>query len=181
MSSINGSVVRYILNHRLVLALIVSLLAVWLAGHVYSVGNAARGLFAADGGDTVHTESEFVNKVPIVANDVVYNPVDQMLYASVPSSVGSGGNAIVAVNPTTGAVGVPVFVGSEPNKLAMSDDGHSLYVFLDGAYAVRRFDTVTLTPGQQFTVGQDSFFGVYRAGDLAVAPGNPNLVAVARY
>ncbi|HKE58734.1 MAG TPA: hypothetical protein VKB46_18610, partial [Pyrinomonadaceae bacterium] len=180
MSTTARSVVTCLLNRRLFLALALSLLAVWLGGNLYSISQAARERAADDGG-TVHAESEFVNRVPVFANDVVYNPVDQMLYVSVPSSVGPGGNSIVSVNPTTGVVGTPVFVGSEPGKLSMSDDGHTLYVFLEGAYAVRRYDTLTQTPGQRFTVGQDSFFGVYRAGDLAVAPGNPNLVAVARY
>jgi hypothetical protein len=80
----------------------------------------------------------------------------------------------------TGEAGTPVFIGSEPSKLALSDDGHTLYVALGGASAVRRFDTATRTSGQQFSLGQDSFHGSYSTGDLAVAPGNPNVVAVAR-
>jgi hypothetical protein len=35
------------------------------------------------------------------------------------------------------------------------------------------------TPGLQFPLGQDLTFGRYRVNDLAVAPGSPNLVAVA--
>jgi sugar lactone lactonase YvrE len=99
----------------------------------------------------------------------------------VPSSAGASGNSIVPINPATGDVGAPVFVGSEPDKLALSDDGHTLYVALDGAFAVRRFDTQTRTPRAQFSVGLHNFFGVFRANDVAVAPSNPNLVAVARY
>ncbi|HET8670141.1 MAG TPA: hypothetical protein VFM05_05775, partial [Candidatus Saccharimonadales bacterium] len=100
---------------------------------------------------------------------------------SVPSSVGSGGNSIKTINPATGAVDSSVFVGSEPDKLAISDDGQSLYVNLDGAFSIRRFDASTQTPGLEFSVGQDNFFGRYAISDLAVAPGNPNLVAVARH
>src|SRR6185295_14610587 len=69
----------------------------------------------------------------------------------------------------------------EPNKLTLSDDGHNLYVSLDGAAAVRRFDVQTNTPGLQFTLGQDSFFGRFSVGEFAVAPGNPDLLAVARF
>jgi len=56
------------------------------------------------------------------------------------SSVGNNGNSLQAIDPTTGLVTSSTFVGSEPNKLAISDDGHSLYVSLDGPLAVRRFD-----------------------------------------
>src|SRR6185295_19013546 len=139
MSSTNPRVVSYILKHRLLIASTITLLTVLVAAHFYSVDSAARTVVVAQGADDIHTESEFVNRVSIVANDVVYNPTDQLLYVSVPASVGIGGNTIVSINPATGEVGSPVFVGSDPNKLAMSDDGHSLYVFLEGAYAVRRF------------------------------------------
>jgi hypothetical protein len=135
---------------------------------------------APDGGGDARPSAEFIRFVPQPANDLIYNPADQMFYASVPSRGGAAGNSIVSINPVTGETGTPVFVGSEPDKLAMSDDGHTLYVSLEGASAVRRFDTATRTAGQQFSLGQDSFHGSYSARDLAVAPGNPNVVAVAR-
>lgn len=122
----------------------------------------------------------FVRQLPLTVNDVVYSPLTHLLYASVPSSVGPGGNSIVTIDPTTGSIVNTVFVGSEPNKLALADDGTTLYVSLDGAFSIRKFDVSTQTPGAQFSVGQDSFFGMFSVGDLAVAPGNPNLLAVAR-
>jgi hypothetical protein len=127
------------------------------------------------------TQSEFIRQIPLVANDVVYSPVTGKLYASVPSSAESGGNSIATINPVTGAITNLVFIGSEPNELALSDDGHTLYVALDGAFAVRRFDVISQTAGLQFSVGSDDPHGPYSIRDLAVAPGNPNLVAVARY
>jgi hypothetical protein len=45
---------------------------------------------------------------------------------------------------------------------------------------MRRFNVQTNTPGLQFSLGEHSFFGRYAVSDIAVAPGNPNLVAVAR-
>ncbi|HLL17111.1 MAG TPA: Calx-beta domain-containing protein [Pyrinomonadaceae bacterium] len=133
----------------------------------------------ADAGD-VQPRAEFVRHLSLPASDVVYNPADRMLYASMPSSAGAAGNAIVPINPATGETGAPVFVGSEPGKLAMSDDGHTLYISLNGATAIRRFDTATRTPGQQFSIGNGSTSS-YAVNDLAVAPGNPNLLAVARH
>jgi len=133
----------------------------------------------ADAGDA-QTRAEFVRQLSLPASDVVYNPADRMLYASMPSSAGAAGNSIVPINPATGETGAPVFVGSEPGKLVMSDDGRTLYISLTGATAIRRFDTVTRTPGQQFSIGNGSISS-YAVNDLAVAPGNPNLVAVARH
>src|SRR2546425_4119824 len=37
-------------------------------------------------------QTDFIRQIPLTANDVVYSPSTKLLYASVPSSVGSGGN-----------------------------------------------------------------------------------------
>ena len=124
--------------------------------------------------------TDFIRRISLRTNDLVYSSTLNKLFASVPSSVGAGGNSITSIDPTNGAVGTPVFVGSEPNRLALSDDGHSMYVNLDGAFAIRRFDASTQTAGLQFSVGQDPSFGRFGVTSLAVAPGNPNLLAIAR-
>ncbi|HEY5886053.1 MAG TPA: hypothetical protein VIT88_15305, partial [Pyrinomonadaceae bacterium] len=90
-------------------------------------------------------------------------------------------NSVTTIDPLTGAITNSVFVGSEPNRLALSDDGQTLYAALEGAFAIRQFNASTQTAGAQFPLGQDSFFGRYRVNDMAVAPGNPNLLAVVRY
>ena len=126
-------------------------------------------------------ESLFVRKIALKANDIIYSPSTNMLYASVGSSVGTGGNTITPVDPSTGETGTPVFIGSEPNLLAISDDGNTMYAALDGAFSVRRFEVQTQTPGLQFPVGADNFHGIYVVNDLAVAPGEPGTVAVVRY
>ncbi|MBA2733362.1 MAG: hypothetical protein H0U54_10775, partial [Acidobacteria bacterium] len=125
--------------------------------------------------------TEYIRRIQLATNDLVFNKADQTLYASVPSSAGAGGNSITPIDPVTGTVGTPVFIGSEPNKLALADDGQTLYVALDGASALRRFNLLTKTPGQQFPFGLDSNYGPYNANDVAVAPGNPDLVAVTRH
>jgi Calx-beta domain-containing protein/uncharacterized protein DUF4214 len=124
--------------------------------------------------------TEFIRRINLTTNDLVYSSTTGKIYASLPSAAGSGGNSIAAIDPTTGLITSTTFIGSEPNKLALSDDGHSLYVSLDGAFAIRRFDALTNSPGLQFSVGQDSFFGRYAISDLEVAPANPGTVAIAR-
>ncbi|HZI88587.1 MAG TPA: Calx-beta domain-containing protein [Pyrinomonadaceae bacterium] len=120
-----------------------------------------------------------LREVPISANDIVIDAANQTIFASVPSSAGVGGNSITPVDPISGAVGTPVNIGSEPNKLAISDNGQFIYVGLDGAKAVRRFDVASRTSGLQFSLGgnQQAQFG---AIDIAVAPGQPQTVAVVK-
>ena len=123
----------------------------------------------------------FIRVINLTTNDILFNEQTQKIHASVPSSAGSSGNSITEVDPVGGTVGQSVFIGSEPNKLALSSDGQVLYASLDGAAAVRRFDVPTHTSGQQFSLGNESFSGTpFLAADLAVAPGNSNLLAVSR-
>jgi hypothetical protein len=131
---------------------------------------------SAQGGSSL-----FVRKIALNSNDLVYSPTTKKLYASVPSGAGAGGNTITPIDPATGALGTPVFIGSEPNRLAISDDGVTLYASLDGAFAVRRMNVQTQTPGSQFALGGDNFLGLFVVNDLAVAPGAPDTVAVDRY
>lgn len=130
---------------------------------------------------TFTTRPDGVRKFSLAANDIVYNPVDQLIYATVPSASGGIGNSIAAVNPTTGLVGQPVFVGSDPYKLGLSDDGKTIYTTLLGVPLVRKYDITTKTPGIQFGLGSDSVHGRFYGENLAVAPGNPNMVAVTCY
>src|SRR5687767_10714624 len=42
-------------------------------------------------------QADFIRQISLVTNDVVYSPATQMLYASVPSSTGPGGNSITTI------------------------------------------------------------------------------------
>jgi uncharacterized repeat protein (TIGR01451 family) len=119
--------------------------------------------------------------IGIVNNSMVYNPVNGLFFVSVPSSAGAPyGNSIVSIDPETGAFGTPIFVGSEPDKLAISSDGTILWVGLDGAAAVRQVNLTTGTAGLQFSLGGNN--GVYATPATAIAlaalPGSPNSVVV---
>ena len=125
-------------------------------------------------------ETHFVRQLPLITKDVVFDRSTGKFYATVPSRAGATGNSIARINPATGQFEGFVFIGSEPGKLALSDDGHTLYTSLEGAGAVRRYDIATQTPGAQFALGEDLSTGPYFVKDLAVAPGSPDLVAVSR-
>ncbi|HEU4594346.1 MAG TPA: Calx-beta domain-containing protein, partial [Pyrinomonadaceae bacterium] len=121
-----------------------------------------------------------LREISLRTRDLVVDPNTQTIYASVPSTEGAAGNSITPIDPFAGTKGQPVAVGSEPNKMAISDDGQFIYVALDGAHAVRRFDVATQSAGLQFGLGSDPLFGPYGAEDIAVMPGQPGTVAVAR-
>jgi len=119
--------------------------------------------------------------ITLSANWLVYNPFDFRLYASVASLQGTGGNAIAVIDPYSGTVTKSIYVGSEPRRMALSDDGKSLWVALDGSGSVRQVDLVSGTAGQQFRVGTDGSYGPWYADDLAVLPGTHNSVVLTRY
>jgi len=117
-----------------------------------------------------------VRELSLAANDLVYDAANQMIYASVPGSAGFGvGNSITAIDPNAGTIGPSVFVGSEPTKLAISDNGHYVYVGLNGADAVARFNVPNQNVDLQFSLPLSDI-----AEDIDVLPGAPQSVAVTR-
>src|SRR5438309_319544 len=125
------------------------------------------------------TASADIRQLSLPANDLVYDPGTHGIYATVPSSGGAIGNSVTAIDPETGQIGPSVFIGSEPGRLALSDDGQYLYVGLNGAAAVRRFDLTSQTAGPQFSLGLSPITGPLLPGEIAVAPGHPETIAVA--
>jgi hypothetical protein len=119
--------------------------------------------------------------IGIANNSMIYNPVNGLFYVSVPSSAGAPyGNSVVSVDPATGALGTPIQVGSEPDKMALTSDGNYLWVGLDGASAVRKVNLATGTAGLQFALGGNT--GVYQNPGTALAlvalPGATDSVVV---
>jgi Calx-beta domain len=156
-------------------------LGVFVFAALLAVTNMLRSARASFAAPDPQAQTDFIRQIPLRINDVAYSPTTHLLYVTVPSSVGAGGNSIKTIDPATGAITNSVYVGSEPNRLAFADNGTTLYTSLNGAFGIRKFDVSTQTPGLQFSLGIDPTFGRFIANDLAVAPGNPNLVAVARY
>ncbi len=123
------------------------------ASSVSLPGNYSFGVTTTMPGGGVSASLNFTAYVPFVNNSMVYNPVNGLLYLSVPSSAGAPfGNTIVSMDPETGILGTPIAVGSEPNKLALATDGRYLWVGLDGAGLVRKVDLLAGTAGLQFSV-----------------------------
>jgi uncharacterized repeat protein (TIGR01451 family) len=109
-------------------------------------------------------------------SDLVFDAVSQKIYASVLGNPGS----VVPIDPVAGTAGTAIAVGSDPVRLARSDNGQYLYLGLDGDSSVQRIDLATQAVDLTFSLGSDSFFGPIYAGDIEVLPGSPQSVAVSK-
>jgi DNA-binding beta-propeller fold protein YncE len=119
--------------------------------------------------------------VDLRVKDLIYDPVHKRIYASVPGSAASNPNTITSIDPEAGTIVASVNVGNEPRKLALSDDGHYLYVSLAGSVnQVSRVDLDTMTLDLTFPLGLDPIYNDQRyVSDIEVLPGNPRAVAIA--
>lgn len=79
------------------------------------------------------------NVITLGVNHILYDPYSRKIMASVGSGSSSiTGNSIVALDPTTGSVGTPVPIGSQPTNMALTSDGQVLYTILSGSIGVGR-------------------------------------------
>ena len=78
------------------------------------------------------------------------------------------------------------YVGDDPGRLALSDDGKLLYVACNGSTtgsnSVRRFDLPSRTLSQEIFLGRHDYYAhlLYYASDMVPLPGQPRSVAVAK-
>ncbi|MGO9451871.1 MAG: hypothetical protein ACLQDV_12665 [Candidatus Binataceae bacterium] len=139
-----------------------------------SQASAPETFFVGSSGGAGYAELE-VNQQ---SNDIVNDPVNQVIYLSVAGAVTPNGNTISVLNLASGQITASPFAGSEPDVLAISDDSQFLYVGLDGAASVQRFTLPSLTTDINYPLGRNSFLGPYFALDLQVAPDFPHTTAV---
>ena len=120
----------------------------------------------------------FIRRVNLQANSLVYSEATQALYATVQSREGGPrGNSITRITPATGEIGPSVFVGSNPDRMAISGDGRTIWTHLNGVNVVRQFDVLTETAGLQFFTGSRT---PQPPLDMDVVPGNPLSVVLSR-
>jgi trimeric autotransporter adhesin len=141
-----------------------------------SVTNATPG-----GGTSGPLTFSIYQAVSLQANAIVFDPFTRKLYASIPSTATAvTGNSLVSVDPFTGNIGTPVSIGSEPNQLAETDDGNYLWVGLNGADSLAKFNLVTQTTEATVPINISQFgsTGSTSAQALAAQPGSDTTVAI---
>ena len=147
-----------------------------------AIGTIPVTVFSPAPGGGVSNSVGFVvfGATTLTTKDLIYDRFSGRIYASVGATAPSRANTLTPIDTATGVLGTSVVVGSDPGKLAISSDSTSIYIALDGDAQVRRFDTASQSPGILFGLGVDPQYGPYRAGDIAVSPGQPNTIAVSR-
>jgi hypothetical protein len=120
-----------------------------------------------------------VRTLNLPANDLVWDPNAQLIYASLPSSYGTNGNSIAVISPFSGKILAYHFVGSEPNQLALSADGSYLYVGLNGNGSVQRMILPSFALDINVSLGISEYGELNIASGLQVSPGDPHTYAVA--
>jgi hypothetical protein len=112
-------------------------------------------------------------EVEQAANDLVWDPIHQFIYLSVPPTV-PGGSGIAVFDPVAAKVISFTSLGNNPDVLAISDDGQFLYVGLDDSSSIQRFTLPQMAADIQFPIGAAGDFPF----DIQVAPGAPHTIAV---
>ncbi len=109
--------------------------------------------------------------------DIASNPVREVLYASLGLNDSEYPNAVVEIDPVSGAVLRSLPLQSDPTRLAVSDDGTVLYVALDSANSIIAVDTAAMKITSGFFTSSDIVGHPVRVLDMAVRPGHPEMLA----
>lgn len=120
----------------------------------------------------------------MAVDEVAWSAPTGRLYAVLPAGVGGAESSVVELHADTGAIVTRVPIPADANggatRLAVSDDGSTLYVGVDGGRRVRRYALPALTAGAEFALGVDERGAPQTARDLAVVPGASSTVVVAQ-
>ena len=120
-------------------------------------------------------------RVTLTHNALVFDAPRNRYYASVAGSVVEQGNSIASIEPTTGAITYSAAVGSEPSAMAISGDGNSLFVGLNGSGEVVKLRLPDMVELSRTRLPADSFYGQTQAEAIAASPTEPDVVAVSTF
>jgi sugar lactone lactonase YvrE len=116
----------------------------------------------------------------LTVNRLLWNSARGQIIASIPGFAGPSGNSIALIDPNSQTITSSFFVGSEPDPMALSSDGNTLFVALDGSGTVAQLDLQSESVMYTASLGIDSLIGPLFAQYLSANPVDPNEVAVSR-
>jgi hypothetical protein len=112
-------------------------------------------------------------------NDLVWDANTGKIYVSMPGVQGDSGDAIAIVDPVAGKVTSSGFLGSDPARISISDNGQYVYLALNGSNAIEQLTVPNFKVNAAWNLGGvGSFFGPNYALDVQAAPGAPQTTAV---
>lgn len=130
--------------------------------------------------DGAITGTATVTSVAVSTAALVADPTRHLLYATVPATAVAMGNSVATIDPTTATITKTILVGSDPNALAITDDGSTLYVGIDGASSVTSIAVASGTIGPLVPLGASMYGSAYTAGQLCAVPGSVSQYLVSR-
>lgn len=156
---------------------------------IHAANSASPGTYAltfSGSSNTLHSSAAMSLQVAppsvsldsLIVNRLLYDPGRHRLYASVPDRAGANGNTVAVIDPAMKIVEQFIPVGTDPNALAMTDDGQFLYVGIDASGEIQRVNLATRIAELRFTLGGASAHGSWSAATIAPLPNQPHSVAV---
>ena len=142
-------------------------------------GSSAGSTFfvGTTGGATPAGATFAIETLAQPANDLLFDPIHQVFFVSVPGSSTAHGNTVTALD-LSGKVISSQFVGSEPQVLALAGDSSFIYAGNKASANVQRVALPAMTSDVSYSVGSDPFSGPFFPLDIEVAPGAPHTAAV---
>lgn len=120
----------------------------------------------------------------LTVEDIAWAEASGRLYAVLPAGTGGPESSVAELNPVTGAIVTRVAItagaGGGATQLAISDDGGTLYVGVDGGRRVRRYAVPAFTAGAEFALGTSQFGDPLTARELILAPGSTSTLVIAQ-
>jgi hypothetical protein len=124
--------------------------------------------------------AQVANRVDFVAcavEDIVYEPVRQMLFVACSPLTTTISNAVIGLDMSGGTNSRQAELPGRPGKLAVSGGGEYLYVSLEAGSQVTRLSLPSMVSNLQFTTvtSTDPYC------DMVVLPGSGRSLAMSRY
>ncbi len=118
-----------------------------------------------------------IKTVTLPGNYLLYNPHSDMIFVTVPdSALAPYGNHLVSLDPHTGQLKDPVFAGSEPCRMVITDDGSRIFAALNGNNRIITFDPAAGAVDGFFEIGEVDD----RVEDMETVPGHSSAVVVSK-
>ena len=119
-----------------------------------------------------------VNGYNLAGTNIAWDSVSQQLLIPVWSADGQYANAVIAMNPATGAIEHTAQVFADPWAFGVTDDGKYVYTGYETANTVTRLSLPNLDSPMSWNLPVDWEWGPTWALDLAPEPGQSQTVAV---
>lgn len=133
---------------------------------------------------TAGARAQTVLITSMTVEDIAWAEASGRLYAVLPAGTGGPESSVAELHPVTGAIVTRVAIANGTvggaTQVAVSDDGTTLYVGVDGGTRVRRYALPSFTAGAEFALGTSQFGGPLTVRNLILVPGTTTTLVVAQ-